>query len=92
MGGAFVVSRSNRPQPATATAGAGAIDVQTAQAEFVEPAAPRNRQAMLLEAMKEELFQLELDRQQGNITAEEYTKAKAALDETIKRAIARSKS
>jgi hypothetical protein len=90
MGGAFVVSRSNRPQ--AATAGAGTMDAQAAPADFVEPAAaPRNRQAMLLEAMKEELFQLELDRQQGNITAEEYTKAKAALDETIKRAIARSK-
>jgi hypothetical protein len=90
MGGAFVVSRSNRPQ--AAAAGMGAIEAQAAPADFAEPAAPRNRQAMLLEAMKEELFQLELDRQQGNITADEYTKAKAALDETIKRAIARSKS
>ena len=42
--------------------------------------------------MKEELFQLEIDRQQGTVTAEEYTKAKAALDETIKRALARSKN
>ena len=59
----------------------------------MEPAAPaRDRNALLLEAMKEELFQLEIDRQQGKITPEEYAKAKAALDETIKRALARSKS
>ncbi len=52
----------------------------------------RDRNALLLEAMKEELFQLEIDRQQGKISPEEYAKAKAALDETIKRALARSKS
>ena len=40
--------------------------------------------------MKEELFQLELDRQQGKVSQAEYDKAKAALDETIKRALARS--
>ena len=62
-------------------------------ADFVEPTAPaRDRNALLLEAMKEELFQLEIDRQQGKLTPEEYSKAKAALDETIKRALARGKS
>ncbi len=50
------------------------------------------RNALLLEAMKEELFQLEIDRQQGKISPEEYAKAKAALDETIKRALARGRS
>ena len=53
---------------------------------------PRERGSLLLEAMKEELFQLEIDRQQGKVSPEEYAKAKAALDETIKRALARSKS
>ncbi|MGB9256419.1 MAG: hypothetical protein WCC25_16390, partial [Candidatus Korobacteraceae bacterium] len=62
-------------------------------ADFVEPTAPvRDRNALLLEAMKEELFQLELDRQHGTVNAEEYAKAKAALDETLKRALARSKA
>jgi len=42
--------------------------------------------------MKEELFQLEIDRQQGKISPGEYSRAKAALDETIKRALARSQS
>jgi hypothetical protein len=45
-----------------------------------------------MEAMKEELFQLELDRQQGKLTDGEYQKAKAALDETIRRAVARNQS
>ena len=99
MGGAYVVSKSNaRPHVATATAGSGkaGVDLPMAAADFAdyrEPAAPaRDRNALLLEAMKEELFQLEIDRQQGNIAPEEYAKAKAALDETIKRALARSKS
>ncbi len=100
MGGAYVVSKSNaRPHPATATAGAagqagGEIDTGEAAADFadfLEPAAPaRDRNALLLEAMKEELFQLEIDRQQGSVSPEEYIKAKAALDETIKRALARN--
>ena len=95
MGGFYIVSRSNRPQPALAS---GKVEVDSAEAaaaftDFVEPTAPaRDRNALLLEAMKEELFQLEVDRQQGTLTPEEYSKAKAALDETIKRALARGKS
>ena len=46
----------------------------------------------LLEAMKEELFQLETERLQGKISDSEYQQAKAALDLTIKRAIHRAKS
>ena len=93
MGGAYIVSRSNRPQPAIVSAGkvqASSPEAAAAFADFVEPSAPaRDRNALLLEAMKEELFQLEIDRQQGKLTPEEYTTAKAALDETIKRALAR---
>lgn len=48
-----------------------------------------DRSSLLMEAMKEELFQLEIDRQQGKLTDAEYQKAKAALDETLRRAIAR---
>jgi hypothetical protein len=62
-------------------------------ADFIEPTAPpRDRNALLLEAMKEELFQLEIDRQQDKVSPEEYAKAKSALDETIRRALARGKS
>jgi len=114
MGGAYIVSRSNRPQPIASTADAVGAAVPypanvavgatakleadspqaaAAFADFVEPAAPaKDRNALLLEAMKEELFQLELDRQQGQVTMEEYAKAKAALDETLRRALARSKA
>jgi len=81
MGGAFVISKSNHQ--VLAAKAAAAVDVAA-----VAPAAART--ATLLEAMKEELFQLEIDRQQGKVSAEEYSKAKAALDETIKRALART--
>ncbi len=46
----------------------------------------------LLDALKEELFQLELDRHQGKISQAEYDKARAALDVTIQRAASRQKS
>jgi hypothetical protein len=98
MGGAYVVSKSNvRPHPATAAAGeSGRATIDGGEAagdfaDFMEPAAPaRDRNALLLEAMKEELFQLEVDRQQSKISPEEYAKAKSALDETIRRALARN--
>ncbi len=98
MGGAYVVSKSNvRPHPATAAVGIpGRSPVDSGEAaadfaDFMEPTAPaRDRNALLLEAMKEELFQLEIDRQQSKISSEEYAKAKAALDETIRRALARN--
>ena len=80
MGGAFVISKSNHQVLAAKTA--AAVDVSE-----MAPAAMRT--ATLLEAMKEELFQLEIDRQQGKVSEEEYATAKAALDETIKRALAR---
>ena len=88
MGGAYVVSKSNTEMHTAAAGSTGEI-AEVAEAASTEPKAPRNRNAMLLEAMKEELFQLELDRQQSKISESEYAKAKAALDETIKRAVAR---
>jgi hypothetical protein len=93
MGGFYVVSKSNASShtlsPATGERGAPLTDF----ADYREPAASaRDRNALLLEAMKEELFQLEIDRQRGQISPEEYAKAKTALDETIKRALARGKS
>jgi hypothetical protein len=45
---------------------------------------------MLLQALKEELFQLEVERQQGSITQQEYEKHKAALDQTLQRAVSRT--
>lgn len=51
--------------------------------------ASRNRSALLLEALKEELFQLEVERQQGKISQSEYESNKAALDQTLQRALSR---
>jgi hypothetical protein len=45
--------------------------------------------SMLLDALKEELFQLEMEHKQGSISQEEYAKAKAALDQTLERALKR---
>jgi hypothetical protein len=93
MGAAYVISRSNHPQVATAgVSGPPRTEADSAGAadfDYPEAAPARDRSALLLEAMKEELFQLEVDRQQGKVTPEDYAKAKAALDETIKRALSR---
>jgi hypothetical protein len=64
----------------SATAPAAAVAVVSA---------PAARSSMLLEALKEELFQLEVERKQGKITPEEYEKAKDALDQTLDRALKR---
>ena len=55
-----------------------------------QPTAPRASHApMLLEALKEELFQLEVEHKQGRISQQEYESAKAALDQTLQRALKR---
>jgi hypothetical protein len=43
----------------------------------------------LLDALKDELFQLEMEHKQGSISQEEYAKAKNALDQTLERALKR---
>ena len=45
--------------------------------------------SMLLEGVKEELFQLEIEQRQGKISQAEYGRAKSALDQTLKRALKR---
>jgi hypothetical protein len=47
------------------------------------------RSGLLLEALKEELFELEVEHKQGHISPQEYEKAKAALDQTLERALKR---
>jgi hypothetical protein len=72
---------------------AGAIFIYTSnQNAAVAPAGPlkpQDRSTMLLEAMKEEVFQLESDRLQGKINPQDYQTAKAALDKTLQRAVQR---
>ena len=78
LGGFYVVTKSNnRSHPVVA------------EGPRIDAPVTGDRSTVLLEAMKEELFQLEIDRQQGKISEEEYARAKGALDETIRRALAR---
>ncbi|HYN15261.1 MAG TPA: carboxypeptidase regulatory-like domain-containing protein [Terriglobales bacterium] len=80
--GAFV---SQQPAPAVTA---------TKLAEAKRTAVPPQPQSSnrVLDALKEELFQLELERHQGKISAAEYEKAKAALDTTLARAAKRASS
>jgi hypothetical protein len=50
--------------------------------------APRSS-SKLLEALKDELFDLEVEHKQGRISQQEYEKTKAALDQTLQRALRR---
>jgi len=72
--GFLVWRRQRQPTHATATA-----------VSMTEPTPPS-----LLEALKEELFQVEADRVQGAITTEEYASAKQTLKGTIELALARA--
>jgi hypothetical protein len=49
----------------------------------------RTSSSMLLEGLKEELFQLEVEHKQGQISQKEYESAKSALDQTLQRALKR---
>jgi hypothetical protein len=73
---------------------AGAVYVYTSKPQpaiaAAKPSKGKNRSgSILLEAMKEELFQLESDRLEGKITPQEYESSKAALDKTLQRAVKR---
>jgi hypothetical protein len=58
-------------------------------AERIESVHPQTPSSMFLEGLKEELFQLEVEHTQGQISQQEYEKAKAALDQTLQRALKR---
>jgi hypothetical protein len=71
---------------------AGGVFVYTSNqnvAATAGPAVPQDRSTLLMEAMKEEVFQLESDRLQGKINPQDYQTAKAALDKTLQRAVQR---
>lgn len=88
FGGLWVVKSNQRVRPAMASVPAV---VAPAPPMAPAPSAPATAPTLLLQAMKEELFQLELERAQGKISEADYVSAKAALDQTLARAIARSK-
>ena len=90
-GGWMVTKRQTAPASGGAASAPKATNVATAARSVTAPAAsvavPKS--SMLLEALKEEMFQLEVERKQGKVTAAEYEKAKAALDQTLERALKR---
>jgi hypothetical protein len=84
--GAIYVAR--RPR-ATTVAESAVSEIAVPAAPPVAKTAPTARPSLLLEALKEELFQLEVEHKQGRISQQEYEKAKAALDQTLERAVKR---
>jgi len=73
-------------EPATVPAAARQAHAQSRP----QPAAPRaSSSSMLLEGLKEELFELEVEHKQGRISQQEYESAKNALDQTLQRALKR---
>ena len=97
LGVFYVVTR---PKPAVASSPAapapaagkraGASRSTTAALAVNPPASAPQNGDRLLEALKEELFQLEMERHQGKISGEDYEKAKSALDTTLARAAKRA--
>ncbi|HEU5451186.1 MAG TPA: carboxypeptidase regulatory-like domain-containing protein, partial [Terriglobales bacterium] len=90
VAGGYIASR---PKPAAPAAeGAQAVAVRaTAAPAVAAPANGANRNTALLDALKEELFQLEMDRQQGKVSETEYAQAKSGLDQALRRAVSRAK-
>ena len=100
LGGVYVASKQQSAARAVARQKSGSSRPMTMQeeddyapAEVVAATATRVQGArptsMLMEGIKEELFQLEVERKQGQISQAEYEKAKSALDQTLERALKR---
>jgi hypothetical protein len=83
-GAIYIASRSKKTVPDF-----GPTDAELGIPSAVKPK-PADRTTLLLEALKEEIFQLEVEHKQGHISQQEYDKAKAALDQTLERAVKRS--
>jgi hypothetical protein len=100
FGAVFVAARQQSAGRVTGRAKLPAIEDSESDYDLPEPAAAaryrqsppaarRGSTSMLLEALKEELFQLEVDHKQGHISQQEYEKTKAALDQTLQHALKR---
>jgi hypothetical protein len=102
IGGVFIATRQQAANRAARAAGlpgmeesddfevpanAGRRPARASAADAPSSAAPRG--SVLLSALKDELFDLEVEHKQGRISQEEYEKTKAALDQTLERALKR---
>jgi hypothetical protein len=98
IGGVYVASRQQSAARALRRK-AGSSPLQQEEDDYapseilaarsVPPAAAGRPASALLDALKEEIFQLEVERRQGQISQSEYEKAKSALDQTLDRALKR---
>ena len=70
-------------------AGGAAFIFITYRTESTVPVPARGKSSSLLDALKEEMFQLEADRLHNKIAPQEYEITKAALDKTLQRAMKR---
>jgi hypothetical protein len=94
-GGIWIHERTSKEAVAAAMApGAEEAAPSAAGAQApASPAAPAAKAASpLLAALKEEIFALEVEFKEGKISQEEYNKARAALDQTLQRAVSRKES
>jgi hypothetical protein len=100
IGGVYVASRQQSAARASGSSRTNRTGSVAIESDFEEVAVPEHRpsevrtapaqgSSMLLEGLKEELFQLEVEHKQGRISQQEYEKNKAALDLTLQRALKR---
>ena len=85
--GAVYITKRSRSTSLATIPDFGASDIQVGEGPPRPPASGRS--GLLLEALKEEMFQLEVEHKQGSISQQEYERARAALDQTLERAIKR---
>jgi len=87
----WMMLRKPSAQEATAPAGGAASTAAATYRGAGQAKEPRSQQqpthASLLDALKEELFQLETDRLQGKISQQDYATARAGLDMLFRRHI-----
>jgi hypothetical protein len=86
----FVINSSNQQARAASPAAlSDRVGAPVPKKDKAAALAPTEKNSMLLEGLKQELFDLELEKQQGSISESDYQQAKAALDQTLKRALSR---
>jgi len=99
IGGVYVASRQQSAARALARQKPGSSPRASLEDDFepaemlatpaIGPGTASRPTSKLLEGLKEELFQLEVERRQGQISQDEYEKTKSALDQTLERALKR---
>ena len=87
--GAVYITKRSRSSSLATIPDFGASDVPVGDGLPAARQPVSGRSGLLLEALKEEMFQLEVEHKQGSISQQEYERARSALDQTLERAIKR---